>query len=60
MLTNGAAAEARQAVSLADAAMTAGAGYLVYASAAGALQARSVPKLDSLLAAVNPVRRPAA
>jgi uncharacterized protein YbjT (DUF2867 family) len=43
----GPAAEARQAISLADAAMAAGAGYLVYASAAGALQASGVPMLDS-------------
>jgi uncharacterized protein YbjT (DUF2867 family) len=43
----GPAAEARQAISLADAAMAAGAGYLIYASAAGALQARGVPMLDS-------------
>ena len=43
----GPAAEARQAISLADAAVAAGAGYLVYASAAGALQARGVPMLDS-------------
>jgi uncharacterized protein YbjT (DUF2867 family) len=34
----GPAAEARQAISLADAAVAAGAGYLVYASAAGALR----------------------
>jgi len=43
----GPAAEARQAISLADAAVAAGAGYLVYASAAGALEARGVPMLDS-------------
>jgi uncharacterized protein YbjT (DUF2867 family) len=43
----GPAAEARQAISLADAAVAVGAGYLVYASAAGALQARGVPMLDS-------------
>jgi uncharacterized protein YbjT (DUF2867 family) len=43
----GPAAEARQAISLADAAVATGAGYLVYASAAGALQARGVPMLDS-------------
>jgi uncharacterized protein YbjT (DUF2867 family) len=43
----GAAAEARQAISLADAGVAAGAGYLVYASAAGALQACGVPMLDS-------------
>jgi uncharacterized protein YbjT (DUF2867 family) len=43
----GPAAEARQAISLADAAGAAGAGYLVYASAAGALQARGMPMLDS-------------
>lgn len=43
----GPAGEARQAISLADAAMAAGAGYLIYASAAGALQAHGVPMLDS-------------
>jgi len=43
----GPAAEARQAITLADAAVAAGAGYLVYASAAGARQARGVPMLDS-------------
>jgi uncharacterized protein YbjT (DUF2867 family) len=43
----GPAAEARQAISLADAAVAARAGYLVYASAAGAHQARGVPMLDS-------------
>jgi uncharacterized protein YbjT (DUF2867 family) len=43
----GPAAEARQAISLADAAVAARAGYLVYASAAGARQARGVPMLDS-------------
>ena len=43
----GPAAEARQAISLADAAVAARAGYLVYASAAGALQAPGVPMLDS-------------
>ena len=43
----GPAAEARQAITLADVAVAAGAGYLVYASAAGALQARGVPMLDS-------------
>jgi uncharacterized protein YbjT (DUF2867 family) len=43
----GPAAEARQAITLADAAVAAGAGYLVYASAAGAHQARTVPMLDS-------------
>src|SRR5215831_9646343 len=43
----GPAAEARQAINLADAAVAAGAGYLVYSSAAGAWQARSVPILDS-------------
>ena len=43
----GPAAEARQAITLADAAVAARAGYLVYASAAGALQARGVPMLDS-------------
>jgi uncharacterized protein YbjT (DUF2867 family) len=43
----GPAAEVRQAISLADAAVAAGAGYLVYASAAGARQARGVPMLDS-------------
>src|SRR6266700_7262806 len=40
-------AETRQAITLADAAGAAGAGYLVYASAAGARQARGVPMLDS-------------
>ncbi len=44
---NGPAAETRQAITLADAAGAAGAGYLVYASAAGARQARGVPMLDS-------------
>jgi len=43
----GPAAEARQAISLADAAVAARAGYLVYASAAGARQAHGVPMLDS-------------
>src|SRR5882724_9333590 len=45
----GPAAEARQAITLADAAVAAGAGYLVYASAAGAgaPQASGVPMLDS-------------
>jgi uncharacterized protein YbjT (DUF2867 family) len=43
----GPAAETRQAIALADAAVAAGAGYLVYASAAGARQARTVPMLDS-------------
>jgi uncharacterized protein YbjT (DUF2867 family) len=43
----GPAAETRQAIALADAAVAAGAGYLVYASAAGAHQARAVPMLDS-------------
>jgi len=43
----GPAAEARQAIALADAAVAAGAGYLVYASAAGARRARGVPMLDS-------------
>jgi uncharacterized protein YbjT (DUF2867 family) len=43
----GAAAETRQAITLADAAVAAGAGYLVYASAAGAPQASGVPMLDS-------------
>ena len=43
----GPAAETRQAITLADAAVAAGAGYLVYASAAGALQGRGVPMLDS-------------
>jgi uncharacterized protein YbjT (DUF2867 family) len=43
----GPAAETRQAIALADAAVATGAGYLVYASAAGAHQARSVPMLDS-------------
>ena len=43
----GPAAETRQAVALANAAVAAGAGYLVYASAAGARQARGVPILDS-------------
>jgi len=43
----GPAAEARQAITLADAAVAAGAGYLVYASAAGARQARGVPMLES-------------
>jgi uncharacterized protein YbjT (DUF2867 family) len=43
----GPAAETRQAITLADAAVAAGAGYLVYASAAGARQARGVPMLDS-------------
>ena len=42
----GPAAEARQAISLADAAVAARAGYLVYASAAGARQAHGVPMLD--------------
>ena len=40
-------AEARQAITLADAAVAAGAGYLVYASAAGAGQPSGVPILDS-------------
>ena len=40
-------AETRQAITLAEAAVAAGAGYLVYASAAGAGQARGVPMLDS-------------
>ena len=40
-------AETRQAIALADAAVTAGAGYLVYASAAGAGQTSGVPMLDS-------------
>jgi uncharacterized protein YbjT (DUF2867 family) len=39
--------ETRQAIALADAAVATGAGYLVYASAAGAGQARGVPMLDS-------------
>jgi len=39
--------ETRQAITLADAAVAAGAGFLVYASAAGAAQARGVPMLDS-------------
>jgi uncharacterized protein YbjT (DUF2867 family) len=43
----GPAAETRQAIALADAAVAAGAGYLVYASAAGAGQAGMVPMLDS-------------
>jgi uncharacterized protein YbjT (DUF2867 family) len=43
----GPAAEARQAVSLADTAVAAGTGYLVNASAAGARQAGGVPMLDS-------------
>lgn len=43
----GPAAEARQAIGLADAAVASGAGYLVYASAAGALRAPGVPMLDS-------------
>jgi uncharacterized protein YbjT (DUF2867 family) len=43
----GPAAEARRAIALADAAVDAGAGYVVYASAAGASQARDVPMLDS-------------
>jgi len=43
----GPAAEARQAITLADAAVATGAGYLVYASAAGARQARGVPIHDS-------------
>lgn len=40
-------AEARQAIALAGAAVAAGAGYLVYASAAGARHAPDVPMLDS-------------
>jgi uncharacterized protein YbjT (DUF2867 family) len=40
-------AETRQAITLADAAVAAGAGYLVYASAAGAQHAAGVPMLDS-------------
>jgi uncharacterized protein YbjT (DUF2867 family) len=40
-------AETRQAITLADAAVAAGAGFLVYASAAGADQAGGVPMLDS-------------
>lgn len=40
-------AETRQAITLADAAVAVGAGFLVYASAAGAGQARGVPMLDS-------------
>ena len=40
-------AETRQAIALADAAAAAGAGYLVYASAAGAGQPSGVPMLDS-------------
>jgi uncharacterized protein YbjT (DUF2867 family) len=43
----GPAAEVRQAINLADAAVASGAGYLVYGSAAGALQAPGVPMLDS-------------
>lgn len=43
----GAAAEVRQAIALADAAVAAGAGYLVYASAAGAGQPAGVPMLDA-------------
>jgi uncharacterized protein YbjT (DUF2867 family) len=43
----GPAAETRQAITLADAAVDAGVGYLVYVSAAGAGQARDVPMLDS-------------
>jgi uncharacterized protein YbjT (DUF2867 family) len=43
----GPAAETHQAIALADAAVAGGAGYLVYASAAGARQARGVPMLDS-------------
>lgn len=43
----GTVSETRQAIALAEAAVAAGADYLVYASAAGAAQASRVPMLDS-------------